>query len=202
MLTLDHTTLFYWTLSDSASNTKKPRYDVEGWAATVPAKVSRPSSQATAIRMNTRNPTPSLTSGPSCLTAPSVLTNDIQITSRPSLASANAIDVRSDGGLSDSDEMRGAEREAAVNSPPKGKKRIVSDVSPYYVLILTSFYTNIVTCSRQERGRQERGRIQKTKRRSSQLDRPTVVSPNIHHNIYIFCRSIGGPLGRSFQAGT
>ena len=58
--------------------------------------------------------------------------NDIQITSCPSPALANAIVVRSDGGLSDSDEMRGAEREAAVNSPPKGKKVIVSDVSPCF----------------------------------------------------------------------
>jgi hypothetical protein len=34
-----------------------------------------------------------------------------------------------DGGLSDNDERRGEEREAAINSPPKGKKRVTSEVS-------------------------------------------------------------------------
>jgi len=37
--------------------------------------------------------------------------------------------VDSDAGLSDNDETKGSEREAAVNSPPKGKKRVTSDVS-------------------------------------------------------------------------
>jgi hypothetical protein len=33
-----------------------------------------------------------------------------------------------DGGLSDNEERRGEEREAAINSPPKGKKRVTSEV--------------------------------------------------------------------------
>jgi len=33
------------------------------------------------------------------------------------------------GGLSDNDEMRGEEWEVAINSPPKGKKWITSEVS-------------------------------------------------------------------------
>jgi hypothetical protein len=36
--------------------------------------------------------------------------------------------VDSDAGLSDNDETKGNEREAAVNSPPKGKKRVTSAV--------------------------------------------------------------------------
>ena len=34
-----------------------------------------------------------------------------------------------DGGLSDRDEMIGKEWEAAINSPPKGKKRVTNEVS-------------------------------------------------------------------------
>ena len=39
------------------------------------------------------------------------------------------ITINSDGGLSDNYEMKGHEREVAVNSPPKGKKRLTSAVS-------------------------------------------------------------------------
>ena len=148
MLTLGQTTLFYWMLRDSALNTKRPRYNVKGWADTVPGKVSWPSNQAAGSHITTTssNPPPSLAGGSSCLTAPFVLTNDINITSRPcsSLALANvkvklanAIDVLSNGGLSDNDEIKGAEWEVVVNYPPKGKKHIMSNVSPYYVFFCT-----------------------------------------------------------------
>ena len=35
------------------------------------------------------------------------------------------------GGLSDNDETRGDEWEAAINSPPKGKKQVTSEVSHF-----------------------------------------------------------------------
>jgi hypothetical protein len=39
------------------------------------------------------------------------------------------LSLQVDGGLSDNDERRGEEREAAINSPPKGRKRVTSEVS-------------------------------------------------------------------------
>ena len=49
---------------------------------------------------------------------------------------AEAIAVMSDGGLSDNDETHGEERLAAIRSPPKGKKRVTSDVSLVWVMCL------------------------------------------------------------------
>jgi hypothetical protein len=39
------------------------------------------------------------------------------------------IEIYSDGGLSDADEIKGEEREAAIRSPPKGKNRVTSEVN-------------------------------------------------------------------------
>jgi hypothetical protein len=44
-------------------------------------------------------------------------------------AEPDDIVIHSDAGLSDNDETKGIEREAAVNSPLKGKKRVTSTVS-------------------------------------------------------------------------
>lgn len=78
---------------------------------------------------------PSLTGGASRPSASSILTDKIKVIShQPSdqvkvklEAQADVISL-SDGGLSDNDELGGTEREAAINSPPKGKKRITSEV--------------------------------------------------------------------------
>ena len=80
-------------------------------------------------------PIPLLTSGASRLSAPSVLTDDVKIIS---YRASNSVKVKSepvlelfmhDDGLSDNDEIRGEEREVVINSPPKGKKRVTSEVS-------------------------------------------------------------------------
>lgn len=67
--------------------------------------------------------------------APSVLSNNVKIIGHQSsdLAEvkaepAPAVSIRYNGGLSDNDEMSGEERDVAINSPPKGKKRITSEV--------------------------------------------------------------------------
>ncbi|KAH9014123.1 hypothetical protein EDB84DRAFT_1443962 [Lactarius hengduanensis] len=74
-----------------------------------------------------------LTSNSTRLSVPSVLTGNINIVSHGSLGStkvkAKPLDVTllSEGGLSDADETNGREREAAVKSPPKGKRRVTND---------------------------------------------------------------------------
>jgi hypothetical protein len=122
MLTLDHSTLFYWTLSDKKRN---PNQVVNEWASEVE---SQPAWGAPSH--GTARSIPSLTTGTSHSSrAPSVF-NNIKITGHGTLGSVkakadpipDAIAVHSDGGLSDNDETQGAEREAAIKSPPKGKK--------------------------------------------------------------------------------
>jgi hypothetical protein len=152
MLTLDQSTLFYWTLSDLNVKKRKHGRAINDWASAIPSN-AKPTSRATSqvsrapsqMARNSRSilPPPSLTSGTSGSTAPSVLTNNVRIISHMAPASAKVkpepidIGVDSDAGLSDNDEINGNEREAAVNSPPKGKKRITSDVY-FFFLILTA----------------------------------------------------------------
>lgn len=151
MFTLDQTTLYYWNLSEI---TKKRKIGsvVNDWARTIPI-APKPASRAGTIKSGTMksfkssinksaagsrsaSAIPSLsTSVTTARTAPSVLTNRVSILSQPKAphvkveSQEHSIVYISDGGLSDVDETQGAEREAAVNSPPKGKFRATSSVS-------------------------------------------------------------------------
>lgn len=125
-LTLDQSTLFYWTLSD-ISQKKRSSTIINEWASAIPrhAKLATKSI-------------PSLTSRSS---APSSLTKNVNIIRHQldavkvtAESASNAVPFdqsESMGGLSDNDEMKGEERVAAINSPPKGKKRVTSSVSPF-----------------------------------------------------------------------
>jgi hypothetical protein len=73
---------------------------------------------------------------------PSILTNSVKIVSHGALNLVkvkaepvpDTIAIHSDGGLSDNDETKGEEQDAAINSPPKGKKQATSEVSLFFVL--------------------------------------------------------------------
>jgi hypothetical protein len=73
---------------------------------------------------------PSLTAATSRSSAPSPLSGDVKIVSHRQLDSVkitvelalDAMEIYSNGGLSDNDETKGEEWLAAINSPPKGKK--------------------------------------------------------------------------------
>ena len=80
-----------------------------------------------------------VTSGPSQASghsfAPSVLSNHVKIISHHSSDTvkvkeerAPALSLYNNGGLSDNDEIKGEEREVAIKSPPKGKRRMNSEV--------------------------------------------------------------------------
>ena len=146
MLTLDETTLFYWTLSDPPPG-KKMRYSVESWAKSIPSNAkptSRAPSQATSAKTkkssttdqrygSTGTSTPALTSPLSYATSSSVLTREIVISSAhhdvPVKIKENPNSVYlHEGGLSDHEEMTGVERDAAHASPIKGRKRLDSKV--------------------------------------------------------------------------
>lgn len=138
MLTLDETTLYYFFLSDNASKSKKDfSSGINSWAASVPSN-SRPASKATtnvSQRSIFKNSTssrsgsmlPPLTHGSTRSSAHSVLTTDVKISHDIKAEPQNDIEI-AELGLSDEDETKGLERDAAIMSPPKGKKRINSSV--------------------------------------------------------------------------
>ena len=156
MLTLDQTTLFYWSLSDPHPS-KRMKYSVESWAKTIPSNAaSRTTSQAGSVKTGTRRPsstgtgkrhngsTPALTSSQSLASstqAASILTNDINITNAQVPEAKVKQDPNAiysyDGALSDKEEINGVERDAYHASPIKGKTRVSSEVI---------FYIDIDTC--------------------------------------------------------
>jgi hypothetical protein len=89
------------------------------------------------------------------LSAPSVLTDNVRIVSRGVQDSAKVkvepaadITIFSDGGLLDADEIKGEEQEAAVKSPPKGKKQVSNDVHFFCCyIIITYVISNLATHS-------------------------------------------------------
>lgn len=150
MLTLDPTTLFYWSLL-SEPPPKKMKYSVESWAKTIPSKAksaSGPTSRANSAKTGKARSTgtaPALINSRSQATSSaSVLTSAITITN----AQVPEVKIKQDkgaiysydGALSDNDEITGVERDAAHASPVKGKNRLNSEVST------SSYYMNPSCC--------------------------------------------------------
>jgi hypothetical protein len=145
-LTLDHATLFYYSTLGDASPERNRRQGIEKWKlAVVKGKRPRlpPSLRASnSVIGRAQSATPSVAGSTSCSSAPSILTDKIEIinhqTSGVAKVKSNlvpSIEIHDDGGLSDNDEMRGEEREAAFASTLKGKERVASDVRKKYLFI-------------------------------------------------------------------
>ena len=111
LLTLDHSTLFYWTLSNDSCKKRKHSSAINDWASAIPTS-AKPSSQAQkSTSSRAKSGLPSLTSGASRSSAPSVLTQNVKIITGH-IKAEPAPDVHTmyyDSGLSDNDEMRGEE---------------------------------------------------------------------------------------------
>lgn len=144
LLTLDELTLFYWTLSDTSHKKRKHASAIDEWSLTIPlAAKAASTSKSTSSRA--RSDVPSLTSGATSSRsyAPSTLSENVKIISHKS---SDLVKVKSEpaltesiyynGGLSDNDEIKGGERDVAVNSPPKGKKRITSEVFSFFLCLI------------------------------------------------------------------
>ena len=117
MLTLDITTLFYYTLSQKAFQ-KPVSGMVKKWHSIIDASSARPSSKSGSIRsllVKTQSSTLVSTTQPKL--GPKIATNELDD------------DIEYVGGLSDEDETLGAKWEAAVTSPLKNGKRATSSVS-------------------------------------------------------------------------
>ena len=135
-LTLDQSTLFYWTLSNVPHKTGSA---VNEWASAISTNsksTALKNPKSTSGSSRTKSIPPPLTGGASRSFASSVLTDNIKVISRQSsdqvkvkVESQAEVFSLSEGGLSDNDELAGKEREIAINSPPKGKKRITSEVA-------------------------------------------------------------------------
>ena len=118
MLTLDSTTLFFYTRIISSDNhypSKKRKADRESistWVDNV--KPNAPASRAASSRTGTIPP-PALTAGSTRSSSNSVLTNNIRITQSTQLATNGKkrkeprIEVDDDGMFSDYEEMTGRE---------------------------------------------------------------------------------------------
>jgi hypothetical protein len=141
-LTLDRATLFYYSTLSGASPERDRGEAIERWKLAVP-KGRKPSSQASnSVIGRSRSATPSVAGSTSRSSAPSILTNKIEIinhnhqTTEVVKVKSNlvpSIEIRDDGGLSDNDEMMGEEREVAFASTLKGKEQAASDVRNKYL---------------------------------------------------------------------
>ena len=117
MLTLDITTLFYYTLSQKAFQ-KPVSGMVKKWHSIIDANSARPSSKSGSIRsllVKTQSSTLVSTTQPKL--GPKIATNELDD------------DIEYVGGLSDKDKTLGAKWDAAVTSPPKNGKCTTSSVS-------------------------------------------------------------------------
>jgi hypothetical protein len=129
LLTLDESTLFYWTISDASHNNQKHFSAINKWATAIASTKSTSQAPSTSSRANI----PPLTIGPSTRSyAPSILSDNVKIIVKAD--PAPALSIYNNGGLSDNDEIKGEERDFAINSPPKGKRRITNEV--FFLLIV------------------------------------------------------------------
>jgi hypothetical protein len=132
MFTLDSTTLYYYFLSDSTSNEEECfSAGINNWAASIPSNVkpttrNKCSTTGSSMTRGGTSSGPPLTNASTRLSTSSVLSKNVKITTNvePTNIGIQVID----GALSDEDETMGFEREAAVMSPPKGKRRATSAV--------------------------------------------------------------------------
>ena len=128
LLTLDESTLFYWTLSDPSRDNQKRSSAINKWASAIASyKSTLQAPRSTSSHAKTVIQVPSLAAGSSARSyAPSILSDNVKISVKAE--PAPELSIHNNGGLSDNDESRGEEQEFAVNSPPKGKRRITSEV--------------------------------------------------------------------------
>ena len=77
MLMLDHSTLFYWTLSDISHNKQKCCSIIKAWASAVPTTKLTSGVNSKSISSYV----PSLTTSTSHSSVPSILTDDVKIIS-------------------------------------------------------------------------------------------------------------------------
>jgi hypothetical protein len=118
MLTLNPTTLFYFSLRDLDGKDKNTGL-IKDWAKQIPHNVKPGSTHSKLTPSLTQGSTRSSHAPPSTWSA----LNTVKISHLD-----DGIEI-TEGNLSDFDKIKGNEWDAAIKSPPKGKQRITSSVS-------------------------------------------------------------------------
>ena len=128
MLTLDETTLYYWSLNSPDESHKKGL--ITDWTSSVNSFAPSQNPKNKSIAKSTNSRVPSLTNASTRSSSKSVLTDTVMITAdrKNSRQSAQEPNVKISGGLPDEDETNGEERDVAISSPVKGKVRLTSTV--------------------------------------------------------------------------
>lgn len=122
MLTLNPPTHYYYFLSDSTSNGKKPFLaGINDWATSDLSNANPTTTKRSTSTHSSGNSNAGVTATNASTRSSnnSVLSRQVTITTKVQPAN-NGIQIM-DGGLSDEDESMGVEHEAAVASPVKGK---------------------------------------------------------------------------------
>lgn len=139
-LTLDQTTLFYYSLN-SNETTQKSSF-VKNWAAKA-GTFSAPSKPGTSTTSKSRTGAPSLVNASTRSSSTSALTSGVvinsnrkfdKLTNSTELSWPSADEEGIQGNFVDEDETKGAERDAAVASPFKGKVRATSSVCSMFLM--------------------------------------------------------------------
>ena len=136
MLTLDKTTLYFTSLSQTYSKDKDSGLldEVTAWASQIPPR-TKPKSGFRSTSTPSLTNTTSRTSRVSAPSARSAFTNNVKVAGTNSDEEVEIIGET--GFVSDHDELFGNECEVALKSPPKTGRRASSSVSP---IIPLSFY--------------------------------------------------------------
>lgn len=156
LLSLNETTLYYYFLNDRTSNSKeKFSTGINHWAATIPDnakldnnKVASISASRSKLSSHSGSHVPPLTNATSRSSNASVLSKSIKISQNLDVkvtgAQADKFIKVVELGLEDDDETMGIEREAALQSPPKGRVRVSSTVSKHFFTCPTSIYCLLI----------------------------------------------------------
>ena len=110
---------------------------INEWASAIPSR-SRSTLQGPKSTSSRTKSIPSLTGGASRYIKVISHHSSDQVAKVESQANLPSFQVSDDGGLSDSNELNGKEREMAIKSPPKGKKRITSEVRSQLFQLITN----------------------------------------------------------------
>ena len=141
MLTLDPTTLFYWTLSYPPP--KKIKFStVESWVKSIPPSAKPVTGPAT-VKTGKSSTNHHSSTAPALMSASSHVASSVRTSTITITSTQDPIKIKQDpgsiytydGGLSDREETAGVEHDVAHASPIKGKRWLNSEVCTFFLMM-------------------------------------------------------------------
>ena len=136
LLTLDRSTLFYFSLNSNSEPLKKV---VKGWASNVDIAQGTLSKPNSSLRPGSKVSSTRTVISESTLVDNIIISRKADADSRPARSVSPADPDMILGGFKDEDESLGPERDAVISSPIKGSGRVTNNASHdgsfYYILI-------------------------------------------------------------------